>query len=78
MKKKMLKMLIGLGLLLLISAPPLFGAEEKAEGQSLEQAANDPTASLMGEEQLDRPAAGRQGGQAGETRQTASAVFRLI
>jgi hypothetical protein len=43
----MLKILIGLALLLLISAPPLLGAQEKPDGQSLEQAANDPTASLM-------------------------------
>lgn len=43
----MLKMLIGLGLVLLVLFPPLSGAQEKADGQSLEQAANDPTASLM-------------------------------
>jgi hypothetical protein len=47
MKKKMVEALIGMGLLLLVLFPPLSGAQEKADGQSLEQAANDPTASLM-------------------------------
>ena len=47
MKKKMIGALFGMGLLLLGLIPPLSGAQEKADGQSLEQAANDPTASLM-------------------------------
>ncbi len=47
MKKKMIEALFGMGLLLLVLFPPLSGAQEKADGQSLEQAANDPTASLM-------------------------------
>jgi len=47
MKKKVLKALLGFSWMLLISLPSLLAAEDKQEGQSLEQAANDPTASLM-------------------------------
>jgi hypothetical protein len=47
MKKKRIGALFGIGLLLLGLIPPLSGAQEKADGQSLVQAANDPTASIM-------------------------------